>query len=61
VTDSGYYRLSIKREGREGSVSTFLHDSTKPGLRLEAMAPRGKFVLDETSGRPVALISGGGV
>jgi ferredoxin-NADP reductase/phenylpropionate dioxygenase-like ring-hydroxylating dioxygenase large terminal subunit len=59
VTDRSSYRLSIKREGREGSVSTFLHDHANPGFRLEAMAPRGKFLLDESTERPVALVSGG--
>jgi ferredoxin-NADP reductase/phenylpropionate dioxygenase-like ring-hydroxylating dioxygenase large terminal subunit len=59
VTDGSHYRLSIKREGREASISTFLHDNASPGFRLEAMAPRGKFLLDETSNRPVVLISGG--
>ncbi len=59
VTDGSHYRLSIKREGRDASVSTFLHDNAGPGFRLEAMAPRGKFVLDETSKRSVALVSGG--
>jgi ferredoxin-NADP reductase/phenylpropionate dioxygenase-like ring-hydroxylating dioxygenase large terminal subunit len=59
VTDGSHYRLSIKREGRAASVSTFLHNSVRPGFRLEAIAPRGKFMLDETTDRPIALISGG--
>jgi len=59
VSDGQHYRLSIKREAREASVSTFLHDHAAPGFRLEAMAPRGKFILDETHDRPVALVSGG--
>lgn len=59
VAAGSHYRLSIKREGREASVSTFLHDNARPGFRLEAMAPRGKFLLDETSNRPMALVSGG--
>ncbi len=53
------YRLSIKREGGDALVSTFLHDHARAGFRLEAMAPRGKFVLDQTSDRPVVLISAG--
>jgi ferredoxin-NADP reductase/phenylpropionate dioxygenase-like ring-hydroxylating dioxygenase large terminal subunit len=59
VTDGSHYRLSIKREGRDASVSTFLHNNASPGFRLEAMAPRGKFMLDETTDCPVALISAG--
>jgi len=53
-----HYRLSIRRM-EPGLVSRFLHDYAKPGLRIEAMAPRGKFVLDQSSTRPVVLISGG--
>ncbi len=59
VSDGLTYRLSIKREGRDASVSTFLHNHAGPGFRLEAMAPRGKFVLDEQHDRPVAFVSGG--
>jgi ferredoxin-NADP reductase len=36
-----------------------MHEHGKPGARIEAMAPRGKFVLDQSSERPVALLSGG--
>ncbi len=54
-----HYRLSIKREGGDALVSNFLHDQAGPGFRLEAMAPRGKFVLDWSSERPVVLISAG--
>ncbi len=57
--DAGHYRLSIKRQGGTALVSTFLHDNAKPGFALEAMAPRGKFVLDQSSERPLVLISGG--
>ena len=53
-----FYRLSIKREN-EGLVSGYFHDKMTPGSVLEAMAPRGKFTLDEESNRPVVLLSGG--
>ncbi len=53
------YRLSIKREGGTALVSNFLHGQVKTGFRLEAMAPRGKFVLDQSSDRPVVLLSAG--
>ena len=56
---AGHYRLSIKREGDDALVSNFFHDQVKVGTRLEAMAPRGKFVLDSSSDRPVVLISAG--
>lgn len=54
-----YYRLSIKREENEAIASNFFHDHVEPGFRFEAMAPRGKFVLDQLSDRPVVLISAG--
>ncbi len=53
-----FYRLSIRRAGG-GLVSCFLNDTAKAGLRIEAMAPRGKFVLDRSNSRPVVLLSGG--
>lgn len=52
------YRLSIKREPG-GLVSTFFHDQVRPGFAIEAMAPRGRFVLDLASERPVVLVSAG--
>ena len=54
-----YYRLSIRRGDGNALVSGFLHANAKPGLRIEAMSPRGKFVLDRSSERPVVLVSGG--
>lgn len=53
-----HYRLSIRRADGNALVSQFLHANAKPGLRIEAMAPRGKFVLDR-SDRPVVFLSGG--
>ena len=53
-----YYRLSIRRIN-DGLVSRFLHDSGKVGLRIEAMTPRGKFTLDQSSNRTVVMLSGG--
>ncbi len=54
-----YFRLSVKREGGDALVSTYLHDQVRPGHRIEAMAPRGTFVLDQSSDRPAVLISAG--
>ncbi|MBV9503109.1 MAG: 2Fe-2S iron-sulfur cluster binding domain-containing protein, partial [Acidobacteriaceae bacterium] len=54
-----FYRLSIMRREGTGPVTQFLHDKAKAGFRLEAMKPRGKFVLDQTGARPVVLVSGG--
>ena len=60
-----YYRLSIKREPAPrpelppGLSSNYFHDHVAPGSTIRAMSPRGKFALDESSTRPVVLISGG--
>lgn len=59
------YRLSIKREPSAkpglpaGVSSSYFHDHVKPGTRIRAMSPRGKFTLEDSSTRPVVLISGG--
>ena len=53
-----HYRLSIRRGEGAALVSQFLHANASPGFRLEAMAPRGRFVLTDGS-RPVVLVSGG--
>jgi len=52
------YRISVKREA-DGVASRFLHDAVKPGDVIEAMAPRGEFVLNDVSARPVILLSAG--
>jgi ferredoxin-NADP reductase/phenylpropionate dioxygenase-like ring-hydroxylating dioxygenase large terminal subunit len=54
-----HYRLSLRRHEGDALVSPYLHKSAKPGLRIEAMAPRGKFVLNRSTERPAVLISGG--
>jgi ferredoxin-NADP reductase len=54
-----HFRLSIKREPGTGVVSNAFHDHVRPGFHLQAMAPRGKFVLDAAAQRPVVLISAG--
>ena len=60
------YRLSIKREPSprpglpEGVSSSYFHDQVKPGATtLRAMNPRGTFVLDTESTRPMVLLSAG--
>ncbi|WPZ33523.1 pyridoxamine 5'-phosphate oxidase family protein [Thalassobaculum sp. OXR-137] len=54
----GHLRISVKREAG-GAASGFLHASLQPGDTVEAMAPRGDFVLDAASRRPVVLLSAG--
>ncbi|MEE8371762.1 MAG: pyridoxamine 5'-phosphate oxidase family protein, partial [Sphingomonadales bacterium] len=58
AANGDFYRLSIKRE-EKGLVSRHFHERMIPGSMLEAMAPRGKFKLEEDSSRPVVLLSGG--
>ena len=63
--NGSYYRLSIKREPPArpnlppGVSSNYFHDVVKEGTTIRAMSPRGKFSLDESSIRPVVLLSGG--
>jgi uncharacterized protein len=63
--DLSHYRISVKREPSGGPglpvglSSNFLHDRIGVGDVLVADGPRGEFVLDETSNRPVVLLSGG--
>ena len=63
--DLGSYRISVKREPSAGPglpaglSSNYLHDHVKVGDVLMVDGPRGAFVLDETSPRPVVLLSGG--
>jgi ferredoxin-NADP reductase/MOSC domain-containing protein YiiM/ferredoxin len=53
----GIYRIAVKRE-QGGVASGYLHERAKPGDTLEALAPRGSFVL-EPEASPVVLISAG--
>ena len=60
-----HYRISVKREPSAGPglpvgiSSNYLHDSVMVGDFLAVDGPRGEFVLDEVSDRPVVLLSGG--
>jgi ferredoxin-NADP reductase/phenylpropionate dioxygenase-like ring-hydroxylating dioxygenase large terminal subunit len=54
-----FYRLSIRRGEGDALVSQFMHANAHVGFRLQALMPRGKFVLDQSSARPVVLVSGG--
>jgi uncharacterized protein len=51
-------RITVKREP-EGVASTHLHDAINVGDTIEAMAPRGAFLLNEASNRPIVLLSAG--
>ncbi|NBC32377.1 MAG: 2Fe-2S iron-sulfur cluster binding domain-containing protein [Alphaproteobacteria bacterium] len=58
-------RLSVKREGPAGPglppglSSNFLHDHVGEGDTIQAMAPRGDFVIDAAESRPALLLSAG--
>ena len=56
ASDSGTYRISVKRG--TGSGSRHLVDATQVDDRLEISAPRGEFVL-RPGKRPVVLLSAG--
>ncbi|HSP23341.1 MAG TPA: NO-inducible flavohemoprotein [Planococcus sp. (in: firmicutes)] len=62
ASKSDEFRISVKREADNdpnGVVSNYLHKEIDAGEQLEASAPAGVFVLDETKKNPVAFISGG--
>jgi uncharacterized protein len=56
--DLAAYRITVRRHPH-GVGSSHLHDRAPVGAILEATAPKGRFVLDETSRRPVLLLAGG--
>lgn len=55
--DAGRYRISVKREPN-GAASDYLTAQVRPGQVLEVAAPRGNFVLEDTSA-PILFISAG--
>ncbi len=57
AADGGTYRISVKQEPH-GAASSYLNRELKPGATLDVAAPRGDFVLDDST-RPVLLISAG--
>ncbi len=52
------YRITVKRH-HLGTASRILHDRLAVGEFVSATAPKGSFTLDESSDRPVALVSAG--
>lgn len=52
----GVYRISVKRQG---PVSDFMHAEVEVGSVIEARLPDGGFHLDESSRRPVVMLSAG--
>jgi len=56
ASDSGRYRISVKRDAGPGS--RYIVDATQTGNMIETSAPRGEFVL-RSGNRPVVLLSAG--
>jgi uncharacterized protein len=56
--DTSHYRISVKREPM-GIGSGHIHDAMPQDAIIEASPPKGEFVLDEASTRPVVLLAGG--
>jgi uncharacterized protein len=60
-----FYRITVKREPSKGDgfpvgrASAYIHDELDVGSSLEVLGPRGDFFLDESTDRPVLLVSGG--
>ncbi len=55
--DAGYYRIAVKRE-HNGAASGYLHTRLAVTDELDVAAPRGTFILDDSTD-PVLLISAG--
>lgn len=53
-----HFRITVRRHA-VGVMSCWLHDKVNPGSPVMLGAPRGRFRLNETSGRAVALVSAG--
>ncbi|MEY8800901.1 2Fe-2S iron-sulfur cluster-binding protein [Leisingera sp. XS_AS12] len=66
VQQDDFHRISVKREAApegsnapDGVASCWLHDQVQEGCVIEIAPPRGAFVLDQESERPVLLLAGG--
>ncbi len=63
--NGAFYRLSIKREQPAkpdlppGISSNYFHDHVRQESTIRALSPRGRFVMAESSTRPVVLLSAG--
>ncbi|RZI58021.1 MAG: NO-inducible flavohemoprotein [Rubrivivax sp.] len=53
-----WYRISVKREPG-GEASNWLHDRLHAGMTVDVLPPAGEFILDESSTRPIVLVTGG--
>lgn len=51
------YRISVRREAEPALGSGHMHERATVGTRLQATGPKGRFILDRTSTRPVILVA----
>jgi uncharacterized protein len=56
--DLTHYRISVRKEPG-GLGAAHMHDAMPVGATIEATDPKGHFILDQTSARPVLLLAGG--
>jgi uncharacterized protein len=56
--DLTHYRISIRR-AQGGLGASHMHDAMVEGATIDAAGPKGHFILDQTSARPVLLLAGG--
>jgi ferredoxin-NADP reductase len=57
-THANYVEITPKRI-ENGCVSVFLNERAKPGLRVEASGPYGRFYFDETLHKSIVLVAAG--
>lgn len=57
-SNENYVDITPKR-AEKGCVSVFLNERAKPGLRVEASGPYGRFCFDETLHKSIVLIAAG--
>lgn len=55
--DRTRYRISVRREADPALGSGHMHERATVGSRLQATGPKGRFVLDGASSRPVILVA----
>ncbi|MGF6542120.1 flavin reductase family protein [Paraburkholderia youngii] len=52
------FELTIKAKA-DGTVTRWLHQTLREGMRIDARYPLGRFTLDASNGAPLALVSAG--
>ena len=57
--NNNYYRITVRKVPGEGSCSTALHETIRPGDTINIQAPNGGFFLDTESTQPIVMLAGG--